>query len=829
MNKFKSIALVTSLFFSLAASAQAVYEDLTVTATKKESTLMDTAAAINAVSGNDLFKKGINNIEGLRHIAPDMVFAGEGKSRVNLRIRGIGTYQFDVGADPSSSIVIDGVAQPRVASYLHGLMDIERIEVLKGPQGAIYGVNSLGGIINIVTKRPEGGDSGKFTVKGGNNGQNDVSLRIDTDIDETTSARIALSRGSEDGMSFDEATGRDDGVHSIASRFSLFGENNDVVWNTSLSHSKINQYAVISEQRFLCNSTNPAMDVLIVARSTTNGVFCTTQNNSADLFSTGVVNTANPVYQKAVASEYSQELNRPGYNYAESILFTLGTESYINEHKLTTILGVSQVNSGEERDFDSIALDAVVQRHTAKTDTTSIELRLDSFDSAKYPWSVGFYAMRDHGFREDTFALGPDSFFSDTLVRNLSILGSGLNPAGTHTDAQIEAALVACVASANCAAIGAPPNPAAGTPAVPRSALPAPANLRVNIDALDLANFQKSVSGYLNNTARMEIKTQASAIFGNVTIPLRDDLSLFVGGRYSIHDKPFNYIGGTDALGVPLVLAPFSVSNGQTLKEFDPKITLEKTYDNALAWATYSTATKSGGPGFAQWNATDAYKPYSPEELEMIEIGYKAVLDGGSSQLEAIVYSYDYTDHQQILVGTDANGQPAGVVLNADATVQGIELNYRTFLNDNTNLVLGYAGIDAEYDRFLDTAASVTGIDRADSKMPFAADNNINVAIENTQYLNIGELTSSLSISYKDEYKLSLDEWYPTVVKDLTLVNLNVGLDLPSGWNISAYCNNCTDDDYMMVALAGARNQGGGNRYSLGEGRRLGLQLSTEF
>ena len=208
MNKFKSIALVTSLFFTLAASAQAVYEDLTVTATKKESTLMDTAAAINAVSGDNLYKKGINNIEGLRHIAPDMVFAGEGKSRVNLRIRGIGTYQFDIGADPSSSVVIDGVAQPRVASYLHGLMDIERIEVLKGPQGAIYGVNSLGGIINIVTKRPEGGDSGKFTVKRGNNGTNDISLRMDTDISDTTSARIALSRGSEDGMSFDETTGR---------------------------------------------------------------------------------------------------------------------------------------------------------------------------------------------------------------------------------------------------------------------------------------------------------------------------------------------------------------------------------------------------------------------------------------------------------------------------------------------------------------------------------------------------------------------------------------------------------------------------------------------
>ena len=451
MNKFKSIALIASLFFSLAASTQAVYEDLTVTATKKESTLMDTAAAINAVSGNDLFKKGIKNIEGLRQIAPDMVFAGEGKSRVNLRIRGIGTYKFDIGADPSSSVVIDGVAQPRVASYLHGLMDIERIEVLKGPQGAIYGVNSLGGIINIVTKRPEGGDSGKFTVKGGNNGQNDVSLRMDTDLDETTSIRIALSRGSEDGMSFDEATGRDDGVHSIASRFSLFGENNDVVWNASLSHSKINQYAVISEQRFLCNSQTPAMDLLIVARSFPNGAFCAEQNSAADMTSVGTVNPTNPVYLKAVASEYSQELNTPGYNYAESILFTFGAESYIGDNKLTTIIGASAVNSGEERDFDSISLDAVIQRHTAKTDTQSIELRLDSSDSAKYPWSVGLYGMRDHGFREDTFALGPASFFSYGLVRGVSLESTGLGAASTN--AQILAALQTCVINENLSLI----------------------------------------------------------------------------------------------------------------------------------------------------------------------------------------------------------------------------------------------------------------------------------------------------------------------------------------------------------------------------------------
>ena len=275
-------------------------------------------------------------------------------------------------------------------------------------------------------------------------------------------------------------------------------------------------------------------------------------------------------------------------------------------------------------------------------------------------------------------------------------------------------------------------------------------------------------------------------------------------------------------------MAPFTVSSGSTLKEFDPKITLEKTFDNALGWVTYTTASKSGGPGFAQWKATDAEKPYEAEELEMIEFGYKAVLNDGASQVEAILYTYDYTDHQQILVGTNSQGQPAGVVVNGDATINGVELSYRTYLNENTNLALSYAGIDAEWDRFMDPRTTPS-TDRAGEKMAFAPENSINLALENVQYLNIGELTSAISIVYKDKYKLALVDWEPTTVDDLTLVNLTVGLDTPSGWNISAFCNNCTDDEYKMVALSGVRAQGGGNRYGFGDGRRIGLQLSTDF
>ena len=835
MNKLKCIAILTSLIFSAVVASQAVYEDLTVTATKKESSLMDTAAAINAVSGDNLFKKGINDISGLRQIAPDLVLAGEGKSRVNVRIRGIGTYQFDPGADPASAVVIDGVTQPRVASYLQNLMDIERIEVLKGPQGAIYGANALGGIVNIVTRRPEGGDSGRLAIKGGNNGQQDISLRIDTDISNTTSARIALARGSDDGQAFEEATGRDNGVNSIASRFSLFGENNGVVWNASLAHNKMNQDAVVSQQNFLCNSTNQQSHSLIVAAlPAINGDFCDTSVTNVALSITnglytgastttrGVINTANPIVQKAMASDDSQELNIPGYNYAESILFTFGSESYIGENKLTTVFGVTQINSGEGRDFDATSLDAIQQFHRSKTDTTTLELRLDSDASAKYPWTVGVYGMRDHGHREDTFSTGPASIFAVGFGKGLAVAATA--PAHNTTMASsyavVKTALEACVVSGDCVAYAKP-----GAPPTARSAL-LPA--RTYIDQIDVNNFVLSQTAYWNNNAKMELKTQSTAVFGNVTIPLREDLSLVLGGRYSVLDKPYNYIGSTNALGAPLVMAPFSVSSGSTLKEFDPKITLEKTYDNALGWVTYTTASKSGGPGFAQWNATDASKPYAAEELEMIELGYKAVLNEGSTQVEAILYTYDYTDHQQILVGIDSNGNPAGVVVNGDATINGIELSYRTYLNENTNLALSYAGIDAEWDKFMDPRTT-PNTDRAGEKMAFAPDNSINLALENVQYLNIGELTSAISIVYKDKYKLALVDWEPTTVDDLTLVNLNVGLDTPSGWNISAFCNNCTDDEYKMVALSGVRAQGGGNRYGFGDGRRFGLQLSTDF
>ena len=125
--------------------------------------------------------------------------------------------------------------------------------------------------------------------------------------------------------------------------------------------------------------------------------------------------------------------------------------------------------------------------------------------------------MRDHGFRQDTFATGPQSIFAG-LSKAVSVAATAAahNTTMASSYAVVLAALNACVSSADCAAFNAP-GVARGT----------------NINANDVNNFVLSQTGYWRSNARMELKTQSTAVFGNVTIPLREDLSLFLGGRYS--------------------------------------------------------------------------------------------------------------------------------------------------------------------------------------------------------------------------------------------------------------------------------------------------------
>jgi len=129
--------------------------DIIVTAQKRSERLQDVPAAVSVVSGDTLAKMSINNIEDSQRLVPALTFV-KGDTSLNsaLFLRGIGTVSFSIAAEPSVTSVIDGVVLSRAGESFGDLYDIDRIEVLRGPQGTLFGKNSSAGVINIVTKEP---------------------------------------------------------------------------------------------------------------------------------------------------------------------------------------------------------------------------------------------------------------------------------------------------------------------------------------------------------------------------------------------------------------------------------------------------------------------------------------------------------------------------------------------------------------------------------------------------------------------------------------------------------------------------------------------------
>ena len=157
---------------AMAQDAGAETDDSTiiVTATRRSEALSDVPIAVSAVTGETLEKTGATDVRALGQVAPSLLVSGA-TSEVNFsaRIRGIGTVGENPGLESSVGLFIDGVYRSRTGVGLSELGDIERVEVLRGPQGTLFGRNSTAGLINIVTKAPElGRFAGKGSVSYGN-------------------------------------------------------------------------------------------------------------------------------------------------------------------------------------------------------------------------------------------------------------------------------------------------------------------------------------------------------------------------------------------------------------------------------------------------------------------------------------------------------------------------------------------------------------------------------------------------------------------------------------------------------------------------------------
>ena len=195
------LTFLAVLLFSTTGEAQSI-DEIIVTAQKRQQSLQDVPFSVSANTGERLEEMNVNDLTDLQTViaglqSPSTGSPGEGSS---MRLRGFGSPPFQLGIEPAVATFVDGVYMSRSGAAVNDLIDIERIEVLKGPQGTLFGKNTTAGVIHVVTKRPEiGANDGYFKVSASSFDTYSVEGVTNISLSDTSALRFSAKIAEGDG------------------------------------------------------------------------------------------------------------------------------------------------------------------------------------------------------------------------------------------------------------------------------------------------------------------------------------------------------------------------------------------------------------------------------------------------------------------------------------------------------------------------------------------------------------------------------------------------------------------------------------------------------
>jgi iron complex outermembrane receptor protein len=184
-------------------------DTVVVTARRREEALRDVPQAVTAISGEELESRGAQNVAALGAVTPNLVIQ-PGRvfnGTVFAYIRGIGQFDSIWGVEPGVGIYLDDVHLARPQGALLDILDVERVEVLRGPQGTLYGRNTLGGAIKLVTRAPTPDFGGNVALTLGDYGRRDAKAVLNLPLGDSWRTRVALAKYDRDGYGRNLTTG----------------------------------------------------------------------------------------------------------------------------------------------------------------------------------------------------------------------------------------------------------------------------------------------------------------------------------------------------------------------------------------------------------------------------------------------------------------------------------------------------------------------------------------------------------------------------------------------------------------------------------------------
>lgn len=207
-----AIAITATPAFGQDDSGFAI-EEVVVTAQKREQSLQDVPIAVTALSGDFLQQTGSVNLSDVANVTPGLNISNtQSEGGGGITMRGIGSNDFGYSSDPSIPVYLDGVYMGSGAALVGDLMDVAQIEVLKGPQGTLFGRNAVGGAVSVTTTRPGNDVEAQFNIGGGNYGLRTIKGMANLPlIEDQLFLRVSGSTRNRDGWQENVSTGERDG------------------------------------------------------------------------------------------------------------------------------------------------------------------------------------------------------------------------------------------------------------------------------------------------------------------------------------------------------------------------------------------------------------------------------------------------------------------------------------------------------------------------------------------------------------------------------------------------------------------------------------------
>ncbi len=788
-NRTLRSAIAAVLAGSAGATANMAYaqqatglEEILVTATRREENLQDVPISIVAVTGGNLEVRGLDTLEEVSQAIPNVVVTGGGSSGT----QGTG---FSVRGIPNVGTYVDGIWQIDSAGALvREFVDLDRIEVLRGPQGTTFGRDSTGGAVRLWTKRPAAEFGGTLTATVGSYDRRDVKGVVDVPLSDKVLTKWTAASLYRDGYIENLTTGeKDGGVDQNVFRGDLLWEASDAL---SLRFNYLYNKNVFTEPKvidaiFRTYGDPGILDVIGIPEfyGTVPGLEAVSSVNNQAGFPGGKVGEWANRSNLRLANEIEQEQLTLDINWALgdslAVQFLTGYTDQFN--KLAS-------------DWDANQYDLGYDVSQQDNDLFSQEIQF-SGSRGRVQWVGGAYYWKETSLRRETRNVASE--FLNGVYPLTAVLASpqctGPVPVGFRSCNQI--------------IFGANGNPALGAAGA--------AQLRGN--------------GYdrLPHTER-----DGYAAFGEATISFTDTLDLALGLRY--HDEnvfteqrafiagvtaprplvsnqwhvggdPFAGVGVTTGPGAPVEFSYDKVTS---------RLALQKTFrEGLMGYVSYAEGFNSGGVATPTIQNVRVLLPYKPQTIETFEVGLRSDLADGRVRFNATLFDTGWKDFQSAGVVYDAQGRQVPQLQTTnigDAAAQGVEFELTYLPIESLMINVSVGLLDTEYTDLPPGQQSGHVVWTSATEFARAPEESYSIGVEHTASLsNGGSLRTRVDYNYQGQFWrnepfLRMDA-YPSVPAnvfdesgDWGILNMRLSYaPADASWEFSVFGTNLTDE-YMV-------------------------------